>query len=95
MTNYRLTDAQSNGFDVIELTSDSFSGILYTYGGVQLIEEDDTLRVKFDYDIVLDNGKVDTTSQEFRNHIGDILMELIEQGAMNNNLTYVGGTDAN
>jgi hypothetical protein len=93
MTNYRLTDQQSNGFDVIELTSDPFSGILYTYGGVQLIEEDDTLRVKFDYDVILDNNNVDTNTQEFRNHIGDILMELIEDGAMNNNLTYTGGTE--
>jgi len=91
---YQLTDQQSNGFDIVELTSPEYSGILYTYGGVRLIEEDETLRVKFDYDVIVDNG-VDTKSQEFRNHIGDILMELIEQGAMNNNLTYTGGTDAN
>lgn len=75
----------------VELLEGPYEGILYKYGRVQLIEEDDTLRIKFEYETA-DGQRLDS---KFIQYIGPILSELIEQGVMNNNITYTGGIDAN
>ena len=91
---YELLDEDVDGNQLIQLTSSDYSGIIYTYGRVRLLEEDDQLRVQFEYDIhenpvgVLDPGK-------FRNHIGDILIDLLEENLLKNNVVYTGGTDEN
>jgi hypothetical protein len=90
---YRVRDDQINGFDVIELTLEPYCGIIYTYGGVRLVEDGDVLRVKFDYDVHHNPSNEDTNIQDFRNYIGDILVELLNGGLMQNNLTYTGGTE--
>ena len=91
---YELLDEDYSGNQLIELTSKEYSGIIYTYGRVRLLEEDDILRVQFEYDIhenpvgVIDQSK-------FRNHIGDILIDLLEENLLKNNVVYTGGTDEN
>jgi hypothetical protein len=35
--------------------------------------------MKFDYDIIRNPNEIDTNSQDFINHIGDILVELLEK----------------
>lgn len=74
----------------IELLDGPYEGILYKYGRVQLVEEDDTLRIKFEYETA-DGQRLDNA---FIQYIGPILSELIEEGVMNNNITYTGGIDA-
>ena len=49
--NYELLDEDYNGNQLIKLTSNGYSGIIYTYGRVRLLEEDDQLRVQFEFDI--------------------------------------------
>ena len=91
---YELLDEDNNGNQLIKLTSNEYSGIIYTYGRVRLLEEDDLLRIQFEYDIEENPiGVLDPT--KFRNHIGDILVELLEQNLLNNNVVYTGGTDEN
>ena len=83
--NYELLDEDYDGNQLIKLTSSEYSGIIYTYGRVRLLEEDDQLRVQFEYDVhenpvgVLDPAK-------FRNHIGDILIDLLEENLLKNNI---------
>ena len=74
----------------IELTEGPYEGIIYKYGRVELIEEDDQLRIKFEYQ--LPDGR--TLDDEFVQYIGPILTEMIEEGVIKNNITYTGGTDA-
>jgi len=74
----------------IELTEGPYEGIIYKYGRVELIEEDDRLRIKFEYQ--LPDGR--TLDDEFVQYIGPILTEMIEEGVIKNNITYTGGTDA-
>jgi len=90
-TNYQLLDNEINGMDVIKLTSKPYTGILYTYGVVRLIEESEQLRIQFEFDVHENPTKVDTTTQDFRNYIGDILVELLDEGVIKNNITYTGG----
>jgi hypothetical protein len=91
---YELLDEDYNGNQFIKLTSSEYSGIIYTYGRVRLLEEDETLRVQFEYDIHENPvGFVDRV--KFKNHIGDILVDLLEENLLKNNLVFTGGVDEN
>ena len=50
-----------------------YENVIYTYGKVKPIEEDDKLRLKFEYNVHENPNDVDTDSDEFINMIGDIL----------------------
>lgn len=64
---------------------------MYRYGRVNLIEEDDSLRIKFEYELDT-GGQLDN---EFVQYIGPILSELIEEGVLKNSIVYTGGVDEN
>lgn len=73
----------------IKLTEGPYAGIIYKYGRVQLIEEDESLRVRFEYQ--LKDGS--TLDSSFVQHIGPILTDLINEGVRLNSIVYTGGTD--
>ena len=50
-----------------------YENVIYTYGKVKPIEENDKLRLKFEYNVHENPNDVDTDSDEFINMIGDIL----------------------
>lgn len=79
----------------VELLSGEFEGIVYKYGRVTLKEENDALRIQFEY--MLPGGRKIPPEREkgFVNHVGPILAELIELGVMKNNIVYTGGIDEN
>mgnify|MGYP000626695721 CR=1 FL=1 len=91
---YELLDEDHNGNQLIKLTSSDYSGIIYTYGRVRLLEEEDQLRVQFEFDIH-ENPVGFVDRDKFRNHIGDILIDLLEENLLKNNVVYTGGTDEN
>lgn len=82
---YQIVDDQW-----IRLTDGPYEGTVYKYGRVQLIEEQDQLRLKFEYELN-DGTRLD---EDFVQHIGPILVELIVEGVLKNNIVYTGGTDA-
>ena len=75
----------------IELTEGPYEGIVYKYGRVQLVEEDDQMRVRFEYET--DDGT--RMDNNFVQYIGPILVDLIEEGLMKNSIVYTGGVDEN
>lgn len=92
--NYEILEEDFYGGQLIELTSGEFSGIIYTYGKVRLIEEGDTLRVQFEYDI-RENPIGDIDRDKFKNHIGDILIDILDEQLAKNQVVYTGGVDEN
>ena len=92
--NFELLDEDYNGKQLIKLTSNDYSGIIYTYGKVNLIEEDDLLRIQFEYDIH-ENPIGELDKQSFMDHIGRILTELINEQILKNQVVYTGGIDEN
>jgi hypothetical protein len=92
--NFELLDEDYNGKQLIKLTSNEYSGIIYTYGRVNLVEEDDLLRVQFEFD-VHENPIGELDRQKFMNHIGQILTELINEQLLKNQVIYTGGIDEN
>lgn len=73
----------------IKLIDGPYAGTMYRYGRVNLIEEDDRLRIQFEYEI--DDGS--RRDNGFVQYIGPILEELITEGLFKNNIVYTGGTE--
>jgi hypothetical protein len=68
----------------IRLTSDRFSGIVVTISPVvKLREEDDVLKVIFDYTIEANPKQVDTSDVELRPAVGDIILDLMKKDYFN------------
>ena len=56
-----------------------YGGVMYTYGKVTPVEEDDKLRLKFEYNVHENPNEVDTNSESFINVMGDILAIEVEK----------------
>ena len=70
-------------FTGLKLISGPFASIVYKYGNVGFRPEseavDGALPMVFDYTVIENKIEADTDSQEFINHIGDILVVLLEE----------------
>ena len=66
----------------LKLISGPFASIVYKYGNVGFAPEseavDGALPMRFDYTVIENHIQADTDSQEFINHIGDVLVILLE-----------------
>lgn len=91
---FEIIDGDSGEYSV-RLTEGVFSGIIYSYGRVELEDIGDKLVVRFQYNIHDHGDKVIEDQVAFRNYIGDILVSLINDGVHNNSLVYTGGVDEN
>jgi DNA gyrase/topoisomerase IV subunit B len=91
-----VVENKRTGMDGIKLTSEPYSGIIYTYGKVEFIpdEENFKLKLKFDYEI-LDYANKQFDLAIFEQYIGDILTDLIHEGIAENSISYTGGVDEN
>jgi hypothetical protein len=92
---YVTVESKSKGVEAIKLLETPYSGIIYSYGKVSFDadESNDTLKIKFEYDIHNDAGKkIDPA--DFEQYIGDLLQDLIREQIATNSITYTGGVDA-
>ena len=80
---YTFVQKEGDDFTCIKLLSEKYDGIIYKYGKVGFGKDenpDGTLPMIFDYDIIRNpNDKDLGDEKEFINHIGDILLELMEK----------------
>lgn len=90
-----LSRTDKNGYYFIELTEGDFKGIIYSFGGVELVEEGDHARLKFDYEIEDKEDYPNIDAKQFEQQIGDILVDMIEEGLALNTIVYKGGVDEN
>lgn len=93
----QVLESRSNGLEAIKLLDPPFDGIIYTYGKVSLDadEENDKVKLAFEYQILDYAGKAMSDMKPFETYIGKILEELIHQGIDENSITYTGGVDEN
>jgi hypothetical protein len=78
--------------EMVALVEGPFAGIEYQYSRVQLLEEKDALRLKYEYTII-DGEPSDIKA--FEQYIGGILHEMIEEKLTDNSIVYTGGVDEN
>lgn len=84
----------SQVFHPIRLQSGPYEGIIFTYGMVKLVEDGDSLILKFDYDVhEVPEGLEDYDADGLEKELGDFLVELIEYGLMTDTLGVTDGTD--
>jgi len=81
---YVFVEKPGEDFTALKLISGPFSSIVYKYGKVGFRPESEktsegALPMVFDYTIIENKVEADTDSQEFINHIGDILVVLLDE----------------
>ena len=81
---YVFVEKPGEDFTALKLISGPFASIVYKYGKVGFRPESEktpegALPMVFDYTIIENKVEADTDSQEFINHIGDILVVLLDE----------------
>jgi len=80
---YVFVEKPGEDFTGLKLISGPFASIVYKYGNVGFAPESEAINgalpMKFDYTVMENRIEADTDSQEFINHIGDILVVLLDE----------------
>ena len=88
---YVFAQRDDDDYSCIKIVEGQYQDIIYTYGHVKFASEENDqgqLPLKFDYDIKKNPNNVDTTSIDFRNYIGDILIEVVEKQLENGTIRF-------
>ena len=92
--NYTYVSRGKEQWASIMITKGDYEGIIYQYGRVSVADkenEDGTMPLSFNYQVIDSNGHVKEIlddSIDFKNTIGDILVEIIEEQMEAGNLAY-------
>ena len=81
---YVFVEKMDEDFTGLKLISGPYASVTYKYGNVGFAPEDErtpegALPMKFDYTVIENKIEADTDSQEFINHIGDVLVVLLDE----------------
>ena len=80
---YVFVEKEGEDFTALKLISGPFASIVYKYGNVGFAPESEAvggaLPMRFDYTVIENDIEADTDSQEFIDHIGDVLVVLLEE----------------
>ena len=80
---YVFVEKPGEDFTGIKLINGPYASIVYKYGNVGFAPESEAvggaLPMRFDYTVIENDIEADTDSQEFIDHIGDILVVLLEE----------------
>jgi hypothetical protein len=77
----------------IQLLNHKFHDFKVVFGKV-MFKEEDNFTLKFEYDII-EAGRILTAEdkEEFEHVLGELLVQLMQEGIRDNDLTYTGGVD--
>ena len=79
---YTFVQREHDDFTCIKLLSKEYDGVIFKYGKVGFAKDEDehgNLPMRFDYDILQNTNNKKLDNNEFVDHIGDILVELMEK----------------
>ena len=80
---YVFVEKPGEDFTALKLMSGPYASIVYKYGNVGFRPEEEAvdgqLPMVFDYTVIENKISADTDSQEFIDHIGDILVVLLDE----------------
>ena len=76
----------------IEIEDHMYTGVKFTIDRVAFDEDKGTL--KYNYDII-ENKCPNYNQKDFEYQVGNLIMQMIEEGIKNNDLVYTGGVDEN
>ena len=81
---YSYQQNPMNELTGFKIEEGEYKDVIYTYGKVSPIEENEKLRLKFEYNVHEKPDKVNTDSDDFINVIGDILAIEVEKDTNGN-----------
>jgi len=88
---YAFAQREGDDFSCIKLLEGKFEGVIYKYDKVAFepkpLDSGD-IPLRFTYDIMVNPNKADVESLDFKNYIGDILIEVVEQQLKEGSLTF-------
>ena len=79
---YAFAQRQGDDFSCIKILDGQYEGIIYKYNNVKFSQTENAngeLPLKFTYDIMTNPNNQDIKSSDFRQYIGDILIECVEE----------------
>jgi len=78
---YAFAQRKGDDFTCVKLLEGDYEGVIYKYDNVKFEELNNNGQVplQFTYDVFLNPNSKDVDSQDFKNYIGDILVELVDQ----------------
>ena len=88
---YAFAQRQGDDFSCIKSMDGQYEGIIYKYNYVKFSwteNENGEIPLKFTYDIKKNPNNVDTTDEDFRQYIGDILIEVMEEQLENGTINF-------
>jgi len=77
MVKYKFVEGQNTGENAIQIDEGKYTDVVYKYGKVGIDERTNDCRLFFDY-FVLDNAEAIEDDDDFKEVIGDILVDLME-----------------
>jgi hypothetical protein len=81
-------DAFGEQILAIEITDGEYVGTVFSYGEVDFPDPEEPI-LSFEYTV--HHSDVDTINERFKNRIGDILVEMIEDSLKKNETVFSGG----
>ena len=92
---YVFVEKPGEDFTALKLISGPYASIVYKYGNVGFRPESEAvngqLPMVFDYTVIENKVNADTDSQEFIDHIGDILVVLLDEELKTNPKKFKDG----
>ena len=79
---YAFAQRKGDDFSCIKIMDGQYEGIIYKYNEVKFSSTENAngeIPLKFTYDIMANPNQEDIKSNDFRNYIGDILVECVQE----------------
>lgn len=89
-----VLENSKTGEERIKLTEGSYAGIIFSYGKVTFVEQGDTCKMHFEYD-VHDDANIPYVKEELEQYLGSMLQFIIMEQLQKNEIIYTGGVDEN
>ena len=80
MMKYKFVQGKNTGETAVQIDEGKYTDVVYTYGKVGLTELQNECRLYFDY-LVLDKDEIVEDHDDFKEVIGDILVDVLENHA--------------
>ena len=90
---YVFAQREQDDFSCLKIIEGEYQDVIYKYGKVQFASEETSggkMPLRFNYEVMKNPNNVDTESENFRNKIGDILVEVMEEQIKDGKLSIIG-----
>ena len=92
---YVFAQREQDEFSCIKIIEGEYKEVIYKYGKVQFASEENAagqMPLRFNYEVMKNPNNVDTENEKFRNKIGDILVEVMEEQIKDGKLSIINQT---